>query len=64
MKSVDISIDLEVYVKARIEYKLAEDAFDNADVDTVDDALTQFEKAEENLATIACKIVDSLVDST
>ncbi len=61
MKPVDISIDLDLYVKARVDYKIAEDAFDNADVDTVDEALTEYEKAQDNLATIACKIVDSII---
>lgn len=62
MKTLDISIILTEYIKAKKEFQISEQEFDNADANELDAALTRYEKAEEHMAAIACAIVDGLVE--
>ena len=62
MKALDISLILVEYIKAKKEFQLSEQEFDNANAEDVDEALTRYEKAEEHMAAIACAIVDGLID--
>lgn len=61
-KVVDISILLAEYQKAKEAYKTAEAAFDTAQEPHVTDKYDEFEKAEDDMNSIACRIVETLIE--
>ena len=62
-KVSDISILLAQYKKAKEAYKVAEAAFDNAAAPDVERAFDEFEKAEDNMSSLACTIVEELLET-
>ena len=62
-KQIDISLLLDTYKIAKVRFQNAEKDFDEATESTVDEALTEFESAGDELANVACAIVDALIDT-
>lgn len=61
-KVFDISILLAEYSKAKEAYRIAEKDFDDAQEPDVTDKYDVFEKAEEAMNSIACRIVETLIE--